>query len=122
MKRIKTLLVAISVFSGVFLSSAAICSNYSFLRDSPVRYFTAKDWQLYKATANKALEHGKNGSKMSWKNPTSGNWGYFQPVNTTMKNGLKCRKLHIFDYANHREAKSTFEVCKYKEGWKVPAY
>lgn len=116
----KRILVALALLSCSLISLSAIGGNYSFLQDSPVRYFSDQDWQLYKAAAEEALDHRSNGTKVTWKNPHSGSWGYFQPISTIMKNGVKCRKLNIFDYANHRRAMSTFEACKYKDGWKVP--
>jgi surface antigen len=100
--------------------SIASAYEFNFLNDSPVAYYTDQDWALYKAAARDALDNKKDGTKVTWKNPVNGHGGYFIPTHTTKKNGKTCRTLKIFNYGKSRTDASTYQVCKYPNGWKIP--
>lgn len=99
---------------------SAWCYQYNFLSSTPAAYFNDQDLKMYLAAAADALNHHKDGSKVIWKNPKTGNEGYIIPLHTTQKDGLKCRELKILNIANHRSETSQTTVCKYKNGWKIP--
>jgi hypothetical protein len=118
MKRIGIIAAIFIGYSSV--PSAALAYEFNFLQNSPVAYYTDQDWTLYMATAKATLDHKKDGVKVPWKNSASGAGGYFIATKTTQKNGLTCRTLHSFNYGKQRTDASTYEVCRYSTGWKIP--
>jgi hypothetical protein len=116
----KTLMLLISLMVCYFTSFSTFAYEFNFLKDAPASYFTDQDWQMYKNTAKNALNNQRDGSKVSWKNPKSGNGGHFQLIKTSVKNGLTCRQLKVFTYARKRTDVANYEVCKYSSGWKIP--
>lgn len=115
----KWLLSVIMVFILGISSNVSLAFNENFLTYSPVSYFTKEDIKLYVAAKDQALNHASDGQKVSWSNPKSGSYGYFIPTNTTVKNGLTCRQVTIFNVANKVPGKSTYHVCKINNVWKV---
>ncbi|MDR3477434.1 MAG: hypothetical protein P4M14_05315 [Gammaproteobacteria bacterium] len=115
----KTKLVCIlgSVLFG--LTTTAIASNYAFLGESPIRYFSDQDWTLLSAAQQKALDKAPDNTKVTWKNPQKNHQGYFIPENTTHKNGVTCRNLQVFTDAEGLKSLVHFQYCKLKGKWKI---
>lgn len=101
-----------------FLSTSAYASNFTFLTDAPVSYFTNADWDYYTAAQNKAL-HAADGVKITWKNPQTGAWGSLTPSKTRKENGVLCRNIKIVNNAKGRTGEAVFKVCKLQNGWKA---
>lgn len=91
-----------------------------FLAESPSQFFNDADWKMFNNASEKALDSTPNGKVVTWRNPQTEHGGSFQPLTTTNKNGLTCRKLRISNYANHQTGDYTFTFCKYPSGWKIP--
>jgi surface antigen len=103
-----------------FISNPVYSYEFNFLNDSPAAYFTEQDWTLYRNAAKNALNNAKDGSKVTWTNPSSGNGGYALPLKTYRQDGVTCRKLTMYSYAKQRKDSATYDVCKYSTGWKIP--
>lgn len=101
------------------LATSAFAFNTSFLQDAPVRYFTDQDFKILTATAQHALDHSPNNTKVTWQNPATGAHGTLTPLNTTKENGRTCRRLKIFDSAKGRSGEATYKMCKVKNEWKA---
>ncbi len=111
------ILVLICICFSVTLTTV-LASNFTFLTDAPVSYFTNQDWDLYTAAQQKAVQT-KDGVKTSWKNPDTGAWGFFIPSNTHNENGTTCRDLKVVNVAKQRSGESTYKICKTAQGWKA---
>ena len=117
----KKILMYISVMIFTVFSLPAFSTDFSFLFNSPVRFYNAEDWKLLQAAAETALNNTPNGVKVNWSNPKTGSSGFLQPLNKITKNGLMCRNLKIFNNASGTQDQYVFMFCKYKSGWKVPS-
>jgi len=109
--------ILISIIS-LFVSSAW-ADNFSFLRDSPIRYFTEQDAILYKAATERVLNNYSDGKKMRWSNPKTQAGGVLVPSHTARENGVVCRNVTASITAESRSGQSTFRYCKIKGVWKI---
>lgn len=108
------------IFSLLILISLSTFSfNERFLNETAISYFSSEDWQIFTFAKNEALNHRKDGVKLTWKNPQTGHYGYIIPSDTHQEHGMTCRKLTIFNYANYRQGKGTLTFCKMGRMWKV---
>jgi surface antigen len=115
-------IVAIMIVSGFLsvLSLSANSSNFSFFSNTTISYFTKDDWKLSKAAQNDALNHYKDGMKVIWKNPRTGNYGVFLPSHTVQaSSGSVCRNLKIMNTANRMHENATYKFCKLENEWKI---
>ncbi len=118
MKKLVFLAIAVSIF---VVSQSVSASNLRWLENSPSSKFTDKDWEIAKASANRALNHLANDEIMVWENPESKNHGRLTPLLTFDNNGKKCRTLKIENFsANGLSGRANYDFCKNDEGlWKV---
>lgn len=93
-------------------------SNYSFLDNSALTFFTDTDKNLMMKNIMTALNRYSDGKKASWKNPQTGAWGFAIPSHTATKKGLTCRNLKIFNSASRVTGESNYRLCKFKKEWK----
>ena len=116
----KRILGWLTAFALTGLSFPVLGLNFTFMADSPVASFNASDWKLLNAAADKALDSMPDGKKVVWKNPRTGNGGFFQPLSTTKKNGMRCRNLKMFfeDYRSDTD-EYTFLFCRDKGEWRT---
>lgn len=116
MKIVKT--IGITLLSSI-LSSTLFASNLSFMRDSAISYFSDTDTNMMFANVKSALSHNPDGKKSTWKNPTTGAWGYAIPSHTRQQNGTTCRNVKIFNEAKDRTGVSSYVFCRIKGEWKI---
>lgn len=114
----KLIITLLSFIALLFLSFSVASENYSFLDDTAGQYFDDQDWALFLKAQKQALNHYKDGSKLTWSNSSTGSWGSFVPSHTSKRMGLHCRDLTIVNSANHRIGKSTLTFCKDHGEWK----
>lgn len=118
MKRIFGMMIVSCFLSMISLS--AYSSNFSFFSNTAMSYFTKDDWKLSKAAQNEALNHYKDGVKVIWKNPRTGNHGVFLPSHTVqVSDGSICRNLKIMNTANRMHENATYKFCKLQNEWKI---
>jgi surface antigen len=94
-------------------------SNELFMSNMPIANFTDKDTDMFKSTMDQALDHGRDGKKVAWKNPDSGAHGYFIPSQAKHSKGLLCRQLEIYSEAQTVTGKSSFQFCKMQGKWVI---
>lgn len=109
--------------AGLVLSMAlpaAASSELRWLNDSPVRFFTDKDWELSNAARDRALEDSADGETVEWSNEESGSYGSVTPLSRVERDGLTCREAQIVNHARGRDGTSRFEFCQDADGrWGV---
>jgi len=110
------MMIAISLAVG-----SAWGANFRWLEFSPVRHFTDSDWEMMTATADRALNEGKDGEAFTWSNPESGNSGSLTPAGKAeSRKGAECRQLEISNHAKGLSGTNTRILCKQPDGeWKV---
>jgi surface antigen len=115
----RTVLVAAAI--GVSLLSAPVFGQgFNWLSNAPVRHFTDKDWEILRSTMRETLDNGANGSKVTWRNPDTGNHGTIEPLDTYVQNGLRCRRTAIANYAGGLSGQGVHSLCKAEDGdWKI---
>lgn len=116
MKKIEMILISLFVS---LLPLSALSSNFSFFGNTAMGYLTKDDWKLSKAAQNEALNHYKDGMKVVWKNPRTGNHGVFLPSHTVEISGAVCRNLKIINTANRMNENATYKFCKLQNEWKI---
>lgn len=112
------------VLAGLFLGTAPQASASTELRwlnDSPLRFFSDKDWELSNAARDKALETAAEGETVEWSNPESGSYGSVTPLSSVDKeDGRTCREAEIVSHANGRDGTGRFEFCRKPDGtWRI---
>jgi surface antigen len=108
------------LFSIVFLvSSSAFAVNYGFLSNTAMSYFTKDDWSIFNKTQDYVLNHAKNGIKVSWKNPKSGNYGYMVASSAPSQNGMLCRRVAFFNVGNLIKGDGSYTFCKSHNKWMI---
>lgn len=105
--------------STLFLSSTLFAGNTSFYNYSPISFFDKSDAIMMNANMQTALDNYADGKKASWKNPSTGAFGYAIPSHTRKQNGWKCRDLTIFNSARDVTSKATYKFCKINNEWKI---
>jgi len=109
------------MFAGMMIFSLPVFAvNYGFLSNTAMSYFTKDDWQIFDKAQNQALNRGKNGVKVTWRNLKSGNHGYMVPASAPSQQGMSCRYLSFYNVANLIEGEATYKFCKSTNGiWKI---
>ena len=100
------------------LSASVMASNMGFLNETPAKYYSDHDWELLSAAQQKALDSAPDNTKVSWRNETGDNSGYFIPSKTTRQNGTTCRNLKIFMNADGLQTLVNFRYCRVNGEWK----
>ncbi|MCK5649209.1 MAG: hypothetical protein KAI22_10045 [Gammaproteobacteria bacterium] len=103
----------------LMLATNSYAVNMQHLKYSPVARFTPEDFEMLQTTAKKALNDNKNGVSSEWKNPESNNSGSITPLNTSMIDGMHCRKVEIINRTESKSGTTVFTFCKVGERWKV---
>lgn len=115
-------LLAVCLTLGMWMTSVtAYSAGLGFLKGAPVRYFSEKDWRLLKNASKRALENGRDGETIKWKNPHTGSSGAVTPTKTFEQEGSECRTLKIQNTAAGRTDEAAYDFCKQADGtWKIP--
>ncbi len=95
--------------------------DYSFLNQSPVRYFDDADVNMMDSTLNAVLNDPKEDVSRSWNNDKTGNSGEVKSLSSYAKDGLKCRRIQLITHAKQARrgtAKSLVDMCKVGDTWK----
>ena len=100
---------------------AAHCANLGFLGNAPISRMNEEDVNMMYATAQEALEHGGDGQRRGWENPSTGASGIMTPLDTyTGTDGIRCRHLQVISRAGGLKNQSVFELCRQPDGqWKA---
>lgn len=115
--RLSALLLAVAV---VALPMTAHASNMGFLEFSPSAFFTDKDWDIVRETANDLLNNREDGASMSWKNEENGHNGTLTVLRTSAQLGTTCRIMEVISDAVQVKTTRVVNMCKNKEGlWTV---
>lgn len=115
----KIFLQVVAVVLLVSGSVAAKASNFNFLSNSAMSFFTNEDWKISKSAQIKALNQIKDGVKLAWANPHTGSHGIFVPTHTFHAHGSVCRDLSIIHTANMVNEKAIYRFCKLNDQWKI---
>jgi hypothetical protein len=97
--------------------------DYSFLNQSPIRYFNDADAKMMDATLNQVLNDPKDEVSKSWRNDQTGSNGEVKALYSYAKDGLECRRIQLTNYAkqarNSGNAKSLLDMCRVGDTWKI---
>ncbi len=96
----------------------ALGQDLRFLQDAPVRSFTDSDWEMLRATVDRALKEDEAGV-LSWKNQESGNSGSVRTVSRDEREGRACRELEITNQTARASGKALMEFCRVGDEWKA---
>ena len=80
-----------------------------------------QDLRYGNQAAESALEYNRVGSKASWRNPDSGNYGYIKPTRTYQNgSGNYCREFMQEIVVNGKKQKGYGTACRMPDGsWKM---
>jgi len=114
--QIKGVVAAVLVASLIVGSTAVRAFNTAFLRDTPVVYFSDKDWTLFMDTLNRALNDGEDGVTSSWENPSTGSRGEITPLDRRVTNGTTCRNTRVVTSSQGLTGRSEYLLCRAADG------
>jgi len=103
----------------LILSSNLYAVNMQFLKYSPVAEFTSDDFAMLQAAGVKALNDNVDGKSNEWKNPETNNSGSITPLDSSVIDGMQCRKTKITNQTETNKGEVIFTFCKVKNRWKV---
>jgi surface antigen len=114
------MLILVALVASTAIPLAGHASNMRFLEFSPSAFFTEKDWDLLRSTANDLLNNRKDGESATWKNEETGHNGKLTVLDTYADFGTTCRRMKVFSDAIQVSATRLVNMCKNKEGeWRV---
>ncbi|MCP5421000.1 MAG: hypothetical protein H6970_03785 [Gammaproteobacteria bacterium] len=106
------LATAVLLASNILYPTSAFATAWRFLQYSAVEKFSDKDWDLFTAAGEKALNQTPDGETVSWQNPDTSSHGSIKPVNTFEIDGHSCRKVEFTSTAGGFTGHSDFTFCK----------
>jgi hypothetical protein len=114
---------ALALAALVLLASQAFAANTSFLKNSPVSYFTERDFELMMVAADEVLADDGRGATREWKNSETGNFGRMEVLSAfNAPDGRLCKRLRVTNNAKAVESRATYSVCRDASGaWMVDA-
>jgi len=115
---------ALCVLSAIATPKMVYGLDLSFLDQAPIRFFNETDLKLMSASADKALDEGKDGKPVPWSNDQTGNSGVMTPTRSFTRDGTECRQLEIVSLAREAtrgNATSRVDFCKVGGTWKILA-
>jgi len=112
----KGAVAAVLLVSLLVGSTTAWAFNTAFLRDTPVVYFSDKDWTLFMETLNHALNDGADGATNRWENPSTGSRGEITPLDTREVNGTTCRNTRVVTSSQGLTGRSEYLLCRAADG------
>jgi surface antigen len=91
--------------------------NFHFLNNSPVRFFSEQDWEIFKRTGREVLEDVPEGETRDWENPESGHSGSIKALRSYQDaGGQTCRRVEIVNRAKGQIGRSRQTLCKQADG------
>jgi len=116
----KTTFAALFTFISLILFSLTVYAfNFSFMENSPAFYFKGDDLKIMENSAVKALDSGKDGQKINWKNPDTSAFGYFIISGTHTQDGARCRNMKSFLSVEGVTNMTNYKFCKIKNDWRI---
>jgi 17 kDa outer membrane surface antigen len=117
----------LAMMMGIGLASAAAALpahafDYSFLQQSPIRYFNDTDMQMMDTALNEVLNNPRDEVRKSWENAATGSGGEVTSLYSYAKDGYECRRVQLTNHARKaREgaAKSLVDMCQVDGAWKL---
>jgi hypothetical protein len=117
------ILVPLAVVAGLSLGFAGNtdAANLSFLKHTPLHWFTDEDFRLMNEAAAFVLNDQDPLAKREWTNPGNGYSGWAQGGGSFKSDdGLECRKLRIWTQAKGVESNDVYPVCRDSSGrWRL---
>ena len=103
-------------------TGAALASNVTFMRNSPLAKMTSEDLTLMRTAMREALNKGADGTSKRWDNPATGASGVVTPLKSYQREGAACRTVEIFNEAQGFSGRTRHDFCKQADGsWTAPA-
>jgi len=94
--------------------------DLQFLVNTPYAHFTKGDKKMLMQNIDKALDEGKEGSTLEWKNEPSGAAGTITPEKSFERNGRKCRTLRIHNTYKTLKGEGNYDFCQDQNGkWQL---
>ncbi len=108
---------------GALLPLTAQSQSLSFLKKSPMSYFTQDDFELMTRNARAVLDAAEPDAERTWTNPRSGASGLAQSKGQfSATDGALCKHLRVVNRAKKLEDEATYTVCRYSgRGWVLNA-
>ena len=100
-------------------AAPAAAINEMFAKDAPIAHSTDDDFRIANAVIREALDNGKENQAYEWKNDATSASGSVTPVNTFTRGGMTCRGATFVIAAGGRTSRTSWNLCKTPEGWKV---
>jgi surface antigen len=96
----------------------ASAQNVGFLKDSVLSRFNKDDIAMFDQALRKALEEGKDGVPVVWKNDKTGSGGTITP-SPDPKARKDCRTATVVNYHRSSRGETTYAVCRQGDRWLV---
>ena len=105
------LLVLVTTFLAMLLTTPAYSVNLRFLAFSPVRFFNDQDWALLEQTSDDLLENAPDGETREWKNPKTGHHSSMKALKIYKNSeGETCRKVQLANFAREMSGQSQWHL------------
>lgn len=88
------------------------------IQETAARNLTESDWQMQRATGDRALAYPGEGQPFSWRNPKTKNSGVITPLELETVDGQTCRlvAITIFDRKGH-SSNGNYLMCQENGEW-----
>jgi surface antigen len=95
-------------------------SNWAFLDNAPMTYFTEEDMRMYQDALGQALNEASDGDTRTWSNPATGASGEIRLMRTLHEQDTTCRVTRIRSTARGYTETGNYRVCKQDDGsWTI---
>ena len=98
---------------------AAAAQGLNYWRDLPASHMTDEDRRIATTAIRTALDDGADGTSYRWENRQTGASGAVLPKKSFTRDGMRCRQADFSVSAGGRDNKSTWNVCRTADGWKI---
>jgi surface antigen len=107
----------------VILMGPVVAANLSFLKGSPLSYFTEEDMRLLREAAQTVLDSDSKGAAEDWHNDATGNSGRFELTDLYVSaDGRHCKRVAVITRARGVEQHSSYPLCRAPDGrWSLDA-
>ena len=102
-----------------FVVQAPAQTNLEFLKDGPMRKFTAEDLRLLNEALSQALQAPQAGVSFPWVNPNSPAQGKVSLEKIYEKQSRPCRVLKIENRYKNSHSKGKYALCEIDGQWRI---
>jgi len=114
-------LLATALSTVLLLSAASLnAANLDFLKNSAFAKFTKEDQALFNKAFRQALDTGKDGAVVSWKNDKTGSGGSIMPA-ADPKTRKDCRSATIANFSRTSKDEGVYVLCRNGDRWMLTA-